>query len=52
MMILREKLKHFATTGTMEEKSSRVKQRKKMLDGLAKWLKVGHVTDTLKVTLR
>ena len=31
-------------------KCSMVKQREKMLDGLTKWLKVGRVTDALKVT--
>ena len=36
-----EKVKHFMTTGKMKGKSSREKQREKMLDGLTKWLNVG-----------
>ena len=34
----------------MEGKGSRRKQREKMLDGLTKRLKIGLVTDALKVT--
>ena len=33
-----------------EEKHSRGKQQEKMLDGLTKWLNVGHVTDAPKAT--
>ena len=45
----REKPKHLVTTGMMVGKCSREKQREKMLDGLTKWLKVGGVTEALKV---
>ena len=40
--------KHFVTTGMIERKCSRGKQREKMLDGLTKSLKVGRVTEALK----
>ena len=45
-----ENLKHIDTTGMIERKSSRGKQREKMLDGLTNWLNAHQVTDTLKVT--
>ena len=35
----REKLEDLVTTGMIEIKRSRGKQREKMLDGLTKWLK-------------
>ena len=43
-----EKLEDLVTTGMIERKRSRGNQRKKILFGLAKWLKVGQVTDALK----
>ena len=46
----REELEHLVTTGMIEGKYSRGKQRKKMLDGLKKWLEVGRVTEALKAT--
>ena len=49
-MISREKLEHVVTTGMIEGKHSRRKQREMMLDGLTKWLKVELVTYPLKVT--
>ena len=48
-VIRREKL-HLVTTRTIKGKCSRGKRREKMLDGITKWLKVGRVTDALKVT--
>ena len=47
-MMRRKKLEHLVTTGMVEEKLSKEKQREKMLDRLAKWLKVGSETDALK----
>ena len=38
------------TTGMIEGKLSRGTQREKMLDELTQWLKVGQVTEALKVT--
>ena len=49
-MIRREKQEHLGTTGMVEEKRSRGKKREKMIDGLTKRLKVGRVTEALKVT--
>ena len=37
------------TTGMIEEKCSRGKQREKMLDGLTKWFKVERLTEALQV---
>ena len=45
----RDKLEHLVTTGMVEGNFSRGKQPEKMLDGLTKWLKIGRVTDALKV---
>ena len=45
-VIIRERLELLVTTGTIEGKCSRGKQGEKMLEGLAKWLKVGRVTGT------
>ena len=45
----RENLERFVTTGMIEGKCSKGKQREKMLDGLTKWLKVRRVTESLKV---
>ena len=46
----REMLKHLITTGMMEGKRSRGKQREKMTDGLANWLGAGKMVEILKVT--
>ena len=46
----REKLEHLVTTGMIEGKGSRGKQREEMLDGRIKCLKVERVTEELKVT--
>ena len=46
----REKLEHLITTGMMEGKRSRGKQREKMTDGLIKWLGAGKVVEILKAT--
>ncbi|GFO17375.1 hypothetical protein PoB_004388000 [Plakobranchus ocellatus] len=43
----REKLEHLITTGKLEGKRSRGRQRKKITDGLATWLGPGRVTETL-----
>ena len=39
---------HLVTTEMIEGKRSRGKQREKMLDGLAKWLKVGRGSEARK----
>ena len=44
----REKLEYPVTTGMINGKSKRGKQREKMLDRLTKWLKEGRVTEALK----
>ena len=46
----REKLEHLITTGMMEGKRSKGKQREKMTDGLANWLGAGKVVEILKAT--
>ena len=46
----REKLEHLLTTGMMEGKRSRGKQREKMTNGLVKWLGAGKVIEILKAT--
>ena len=46
----REELERLVTTGIIEGKRNREKQREKMLDELTKWLKVGSVTKALKAT--
>ena len=52
-MIRREKLEeYFLTTGMIEGKRSRGRQREKILDGLTKWFKVGRVTEALGTTDR
>ncbi|GFO01374.1 retrovirus-related pol polyprotein from type-1 retrotransposable element r2 [Plakobranchus ocellatus] len=43
----RGKLEHLVTTGKFEGKRSRGRQREKIMDGLAKWLGPGKVSDTL-----
>ena len=45
-----EKLEHLITTGMMEGKRSRRKQREKMTDRLANWLGAGKVIEILKAT--
>ena len=46
----REKLQHLITTGMMEGKRSRGKQRETMTDGLVNWLGAGKVVEILKAT--
>ena len=46
----RENLEHLITTGMMEGKRSRGKQREKMTDGLVNWLGAGKVVEILKAT--
>ena len=46
----REKLEHLITTGMMEGKRSREKQREKMTNGLANWLRADMVVKILKAT--
>ena len=46
----REKLEHLITTGMMEGKRSRGKQREKMTDGLVNWLGAGKMVEMLKAT--
>ena len=46
----RERLEHLITTGMMEGKRSRGKQREKMTNGLANWLGAGKVVEILKAT--
>ncbi|GFO06357.1 endonuclease-reverse transcriptase [Plakobranchus ocellatus] len=43
----REKLEQLVTTGKLEGKRSRGRQREKITDGLATWLGPGRVTETL-----
>ncbi|GFO40052.1 hypothetical protein PoB_006655700 [Plakobranchus ocellatus] len=43
----REKLEHLVTTGKLEGKRSRGRQREKITDGLATWLGPGRGTETL-----
>ena len=47
----REKLEHLITTGMMEGKRSKGKQREKMTDGLVNWLGAGKVVEILKATI-
>ncbi|GFO39084.1 hypothetical protein PoB_006997200 [Plakobranchus ocellatus] len=50
--VMREgKMEHIVTTGMMEGKRSRGRQREKMLDGLTKWLNAGRVTQALTATM-
>ena len=46
----REKLEHLMTTGMIEGKRSRGRQRETMLDGLKEWLNVGKMTEVLRAT--
>ncbi|GFS22363.1 eukaryotic translation initiation factor 3 subunit F [Elysia marginata] len=43
----REKLEHFITTGKLDGKRGRGKQREKMMDGLKRWLGSGSSTETI-----
>ncbi|GFO27992.1 hypothetical protein PoB_005449700 [Plakobranchus ocellatus] len=43
----RGKLEHLVTTGKLEGKRSRGRQREKIMDGLATWLGPGKVSDIL-----
>ena len=43
----REGLEHLVTTGMLEGRRSRGRQREKILDGLTTWLKAGKVTEIL-----
>ncbi|GFO27916.1 retrovirus-related pol polyprotein line-1 [Plakobranchus ocellatus] len=45
------KMEHIVTTGMIEGKRSRGRQREKMLDGLTKWLNAGRVTQALTATM-
>ena len=47
-MLRKEKLEHLLISGMIEGKCSTGKQRKKMLDRITKWLKIGRVTESLK----
>ena len=46
----REGLEHLITTGMMEGKRGRGRQREKMLDGLTSWLMADRVTDIISAT--
>ena len=43
----REGLEHFLTTGKLNRKRSKGRQREKMLDSLKSWLGTGRVTDMM-----
>ncbi|GFR73120.1 hypothetical protein ElyMa_003858500 [Elysia marginata] len=43
----REKLEHLITTGKLDGKRGRGKQREKMMDGLKRWLGSGSSTETM-----
>ncbi|GFR94567.1 hypothetical protein ElyMa_000922000 [Elysia marginata] len=43
----REKLEHLITTGKLDGKRGRGKQREKMMDGLKRWLGSGSLTETM-----
>ncbi|GFR72916.1 endonuclease-reverse transcriptase [Elysia marginata] len=44
----REKLEHLITTGKLDGKRGRGKQREKMMDGLKRWLGSGSSTETIE----
>ena len=46
-VIRREGLEHLVTTGMLEGRRSRGRQREKILDGLTTWLKARKVTEIL-----
>ena len=48
-MMRREKLEHLMAAGIVQGKHSWEKQHEKKLDGQKKWLKVGRMTEALKV---
>ena len=43
-------MEHLGSTGIIERKYRTGKQRKNMMDGLTRWLKIGRVTEALKAT--
>ncbi|GFS12970.1 hypothetical protein ElyMa_001385600 [Elysia marginata] len=43
----REKLEHLITTGKLDGKRGRGKQREKIMDGLKRWLGSGSLTETM-----
>ena len=47
-LMRKQKLEHFETTGMIEGKGIKGKQREKMLDFLTKCLKVGRKSDALR----
>ena len=49
-ILRRGELEHLITTGMMEGKRSRGRQRGKMIDSLASWLMADKVTDIICVT--
>lgn len=44
----RETLEHLVTTGKLEGKRSRGRQRMKMIDGITSWLETGEATTTIR----
>ncbi|GFO06217.1 hypothetical protein PoB_003272200 [Plakobranchus ocellatus] len=46
----REKLENLVTTGMLEGKRSRGKQREKLIEGLADWLKAGKSLEAIEAT--
>ena len=46
----REKMEHLVTTGMLEGKRSRGRQREKVLDSLASWLRATDMMEMLKAT--
>ncbi|GFN84853.1 hypothetical protein PoB_001135900 [Plakobranchus ocellatus] len=46
----REKLENLVTTGMLEGKRSRGKQREKLIEGLADWLKAGKSLEVIEAT--
>ncbi|GFO38018.1 sperm-associated antigen 1 [Plakobranchus ocellatus] len=46
----REKLENLVTTGMLERKRSRGKQREKLIEGLADWLKAGKSLEAIEAT--
>ncbi|GFN99171.1 hypothetical protein PoB_002567700 [Plakobranchus ocellatus] len=46
----REKLENLVTTGMLEGKRSRGKQREKLMEGLTDWLKAGKSLEAIKAT--
>ncbi|GFO23386.1 LOW QUALITY PROTEIN: hypothetical protein PoB_004989100 [Plakobranchus ocellatus] len=46
----REKLENLVTTGMLEGKRSRGKQREKLIEGLTDWLKAGKSLEAIEAT--